>query len=456
MYDVTIIGAGVTGCAIARELSRYELKILVIDKAGDICEGTSKANSGIAHAGFDALPGTMKAKMNIRGSRMLEQMAEDLDIPYRKNGAMVVSFEGKERLEELYERGVSNGVKNLRIITGDEARSLEPNLSNSVTFALVADDSAIICPFELNLAMAENAAENGAEFLLDTEIKTIEKTGNGYLLNGSIETATLINAAGVFADVIHNMVCEDKIRITARRGEYHLLDKEAGGLVSRTIFQTPTKMGKGILVTPTVHGNLIAGPTASDSDDKDDVSTTQGAMNDIKEKAKLSVPNIPFNKVITGFTGLRATPDGGDFIIQYSAEGFIDAAGIESPGLTSAPAIGEYVKNLYVSKNSPKEKENFISKRKGITRFADLNIDEQNELIRKDGNYGKIVCRCENVTEGEIREAISRPLGARTLDGIKRRTRAGMGRCQAGFCTPRTMEILSEMTGIPPEEIRKR
>lgn len=456
MYDVAIIGAGVTGCAIARELSRYELKIIVIDKASDVCEGTSKANSGIAHAGFDAVPGTMKAKLNVRGSRMLEQLSKDLDIPYKKNGAMVVSFEGKETLEELYDRGIKNGVQNIRIITGDEARKLEPNLSNNVTFALVADDSAIICPFELNLGMAENAAENGAEFLLETEIKEIEKTQNGYLLNGKIETKLLINAAGVYADVIHNMVCRQKIKITPRRGEYHLLDKEAGGIVSRTIFQTPTKMGKGILVTPTVHGNLITGPTASDSDDKDDVSTTQSAISEIKDKAKLSVPGIPFNKIITSFTGLRATPDGRDFIIGYSEDNFIDAAGIESPGLTSAPAIGEYVVNLIKERITLKEKENFISTRKGITRFAELSIDEQNRLISENPDYGKIVCRCENVTEGEIREAIRRPLGARTLDGIKRRTRAGMGRCQAGFCTPRTMEILSEMTGIAPEDIRKR
>ncbi|MBR6403747.1 MAG: NAD(P)/FAD-dependent oxidoreductase [Eubacterium sp.] len=473
MYDVIIIGAGVTGCAIAWQLSRYDLSTVVIEKEGDVCEGTSKANSGIVHAGFDAVPGTMKARMNVRGNELIHKLSEELSFAFRENQAMVLCFDEADmgKLRELYNRGVRNGVKGISIISGDEAKALEPALSDNVVAALLAETSGVVCPFEMTIAFGEAAYINGTEFIFDTAVTGIKKTADGFEVETSgtktgspatYDGSIIINAAGVYADAIHNMICSSRISITARKGEYHLLDKEVGDTVSRTIFQLPTKLGKGVLVTPTVHGNLLVGPSAENLEDKENTATTSEILAVLKEKASLSVPNIPFNKAITSFSGLRATGETDDFIIEESeVAGFIDVAGIESPGLTSAPAIGEYVAEIVgdiykkLKGSMPAEKEGFIDKREGLVHFASLSKTEQNELIKKDSSYGSIVCRCESVTEGEIRDAIKRPLGARTLDGVKRRTRAGMGRCQAGFCTPKVMMILSEELGIPMEQIEK-
>ena len=473
MYDVIIIGAGVTGCAIAWQLSKYNLSTIVLEKCSDVCEGTSKANSGIVHAGFDAVPGTMKAKMNVRGNEMIRELADEIGFAFKQTGAMVLCFDESDRdkLNDLYERGQANGVTGLEILDGDSARKLEPSLSKEVKCALYANTSGIVCPFEMTIAFAEVALSNGVKFELNTEVIGIERAESGFIVdtsNKQFEGKIVINAAGVYADTIHNMVCDNKIKITPRRGEYFLLDKEAGNLVGRTIFQLPTKLGKGVLVTPTVHGNLLVGPSAESLNDKENTATTSEVLAGIKEKAGLSVEGIPFNKVITTFSGLRASGETHDFIIEESeVKGFIDVAGIESPGLTSAPAIGEYVADIVkaiweteISTGNQEgiklvKKSDYIDKRSGILHFAELLRDEQNELIKTDSSYGNIVCRCESVTEGEIRNAIKRPLGARTLDGVKRRTRAGMGRCQAGFCTPKVMAILSEELGIPMEEIRK-
>jgi glycerol-3-phosphate dehydrogenase len=452
------------------------LNTIVLERESDVCEGTSKANSGIVHAGFDAMPGSLKAKMNVRGNEMIHELSSSnmLDFAFKETGAMVLCFDENdiEILQDLYDRGIANGVPDISIISGDEARNLEPSLSENVKAALVASTSGVVCPFEMTMAFAEGAFNNGVKFELDTEVIGISKEDDLFKVETSKNDTYLgkivINAAGVYADVVHNMICESKMKIIPRRGEYHLLDKEAGTLVSRTIFQLPTKLGKGVLVTPTVHGNLLVGPSAENIDDKEDTATTSEILASIKEKASLSVDGIPFNKVITSFSGLRAAGETHDFIIEESEiECFIDVAGIESPGLTSAPAIGEYVldivKNICEKKQAvsdlneklKKEKTGFIQKRKGVVHFASLSRDEQNELINTDSSYGNIVCRCESVTEGEIKDSIHRPLGARTLDGVKRRTRAGMGRCQAGFCTPKVMSILSEELGIPMEEIRK-
>lgn len=461
MYDVLIIGAGAVGCAAAMELAKYKLSVCVVDKESDVCEGTTKANSAIAHAGFDAEPGTLKAKLNVRGSKMMPELAQKLDFAYKQNGAMVLCFDeaDKPKLDILKDRAVKNGVDKVSIISGDEARKLEPNLSDEVCAALLAETSAIICPFEMTLAFAENALANGAEFKLSTEVTAIKKQGNTFVAStsgGDIQARVIINAAGVYADKIHSMVSSTPLAITARRGEYLLMDKAAGSVVSHTVFQLPTKMGKGILVTPTVHGNLLAGPTAEDIDDKENIATTKGGIEQIKAKGALSVRNIPFNKVITSFTGLRAVGDTGDFIIGHSdVKGFIDAAAIESPGLTSAPAIGEYLRELAGELIPLEKKDNVIETRKGIAHFALLSQDEQNALIKQNSAYGKIVCRCETVTEGEIVDAINRPLGATTLDGVKRRTRAGMGRCQAGFCSPTTMALIADKLGIKIEDVRK-
>lgn len=462
MKDVIIIGAGVSGCAVARELSRYELDICVLEKESDICEGTSKANSGIVHGGFDAKPGTLKAKLNVLGNQMMDEMAEKLDFPFRRNGAMVVCQSKEEMavLEELMERGKKNGVEGMEMLSRSQALLLEPNLADTVYAAIHIPSSGIVCPFEMNLAYAENAVQNGVQFHLETEVKQIEKMENGFRVltdKGMFETRFLINAAGVYADIFHNMVSREKIHITPRRGEYCLLDKNAGNLVERTIFQIPTPKGKGVLVTPTVHGNLLIGPTAADITDKEGTETTSDGLEEVMKKCTKSVKNIPKWQIITSFAGLRAHEDDGDFIIQEvkDAKGFIDVAGIESPGLSSVPAIGVYVRDIMAGLTELCEKKEFCEYRKRITRISELSREEQNGLIQENPAYGQIVCRCEGVTMGEILDAIHRPLGATTLDGIKRRTRAGMGRCQAGFCTPKNMELLAEELHLELKDIRK-
>ncbi len=473
MHDVVIIGAGVSGCAVARELSRYDMDVIVLERASDVCEGTSKANSGIVHAGYDAEPGTWKALLNIQGSRQMEELSKELDFPYRRNGSLVLCFEESDRgkLEELLGKGKKNGVGELRILEREELFKLEPNLSADVAAALYAPTGGIVCPFGLTIALAENACVNGVEFRLNTEVRKVwkmedmedrENAGkkNGYRLEtsqGVFEARMVVNAAGVYADVFHNMVSAKKLHITPRKGEYCLFDKTVGDYVSHTVFQLPTKYGKGVLVTPTVHGNLLMGPTAEDIGDKEGTNTTGGGLEDVLKRGGLSVGSVPAGKIITSFAGLRAHEDGGDFVIgePEDAEGFFDVAGIESPGLTCAPAIGKYVAELIRKRGNFPEKENFVSKREGIPSTALADAARRQELIGENPAYANVICRCELVTEGEILDAIHRPLGATTLDGIKRRTRAGMGRCQAGFCAPKTVEILARELGRDMGEISK-
>ena len=462
-YDIVIIGAGVTGCAIARYLSRYNTSVLVLEKEEDVCSGTSKANSGIVHAGFDAVPGSLMAKMNIRGCEMVRELSASLDFKYRNNGSMVLCFNETDlpHLQELYDRGVKNGVQDLRILKSDEAKRQEPSIADNVVAALWAPTAGIVCPFSMTIAFAENAAANGVDFGFLQEVRSIEKKTDGSFLittqNGAVSSSAVVNAAGVYADIFHNLVSENKIKITPRRGEYILLDKEVGNLVSSTVFQLPNKLGKGVLVTPTVHGNLLIGPNAKDLDDKEANETTFEGINDVKNRALQSVPDIPFGKMITSFSGIRAHESGGDFILGEAedCEGFFDAAGIESPGLTCAPAIGDYLSDIIADKYGLKKKEDFKDKRKGFIEAAKLSPFERSELIKEKPEYGRIVCRCEEVSEGEIIDAIRREPGARSMDGIKRRVRQGMGRCQAGFCTPKTMEILSRELGISMKDITK-
>ena len=461
-FDVLVIGAGVTGCAIARELSKYKLSVCVLEKEEDVCSGTSKANSAIVHAGFDAAEGSLMAKMNVRGAELIRQLNGPLDFDYRQNGSFVLCFDESEMpaLQALYDRGIKNGVEELYILTGDEAREKEPALSDKVVAALWAPTAGIVCPFGMTIAFAENAADNGVEFRFLTEVNDIVKDGSGYIVktgSGDISAKYIVNAAGVYADKIHNMVSEKKLSITPRRGEYVVMDKEVGDLVDSTIFQLPGKYGKGVLVTPTIHGNLLVGPNAEDISDKEDTETTSDGTNDIKERALLSVPGVPFGKTITGFSGLRAHEAGHEFILGEpdDAENFFDAAGIESPGLTSSPAIGEYMAGLVAGKAHAEKKDDFIATRTGITKVASLPPEERAALIKERPEYGRIVCRCENISEGEIIDAITRTLGARSMDGIKRRVRQGMGRCQAGFCTPGAVEILAETLGIPVTAVTK-
>ncbi|MBR9941444.1 MAG: NAD(P)/FAD-dependent oxidoreductase [Lachnospiraceae bacterium] len=467
MYDVLIIGGGVTGSAIARELSRYDLKTALFEKGEDVCSGTSKANSGIAHAGFDAAPGSLKAKMNIRGSQMMEELSRKLDFPYKRNGSLVLCFDEKDRprLEKLLQQGKENGVEGLEILEKKELLALEPALSEEVVCALHAPTGGIVCPFKLTIALAENAAVNGVEFHLNEGVKRVQPgTVEGYTVEtgkGTYETRIVVNAAGLYGDEIHNQVSGEKLHITPRKGEYCLMDKKIGQLVSHTIFQMPTAMGKGVLVTPTVHGNLMVGPTATDISDKEGVDTTAEGLDEVLKKAALSVKSLPRGVTITSFAGLRAHEDHDDFILGEvkDAPGFFDAVGIESPGLTSAPAIGEWMAEKIVEKlrktQKVDEKKDFQETRKDIPNIASMDQAEAAALIAENPAYGTIICRCEKVTEGEIIDAIRRPLGARSLDGIKRRTRAGMGRCQAGFCSTKVMDILARELGIPLEEVTK-
>ena len=464
MYDVIIIGAGVSGAASARELSRCAARVCVLEKEEDVCCGTSKANSAIVHAGYDAAPGSLMAKLNVRGNALMGDLAKELDIPFRRIGSLVVclSEEDMPNLQALYDREQANGVPDLRIIYHDELLQMEPNLSEETYAALYAPTAGIVCPFGLNIALAENAAMNGVEFHFDTEVQSLERRqGGGWILHtsqGSYETRLVVNAAGVYADSLHNMISSGKIHITPRRGDYCLLDKTTGSHVNHTIFPLPGKYGKGILVSPTIHGNLLLGPTAIDVADPEATNTTADGLAQVLENAGRYVKEIPYKNVITSFAGLRAHEDGHEFIIGEvpGAENFIDCAGIESPGLTSSPAIGEMVAEIVRAKLELSEKEHFISRRKGIMNPTQLPDGERQEWIRRHPAYGHIVCRCEHISEGEILDAIHRPLGARSLDGVKRRVRAGMGRCQGGFCSPRVMELLSRELDIPLEQITKR
>ena len=462
MYDAIVIGGGVIGCCIARELSRYKGKFCLIEKGEDVCTGTSKANSAIVHAGFDALPGTKKALFNVRGCNRMEALSRELQFPYRKNGSLVLCFDENDlpKLRELYQRGLANGVEQLRLLSGDEVRAMEPAVTAQCVGALYAPTAGIVCPFGLTVAMAENAAANGFEFIFDAPVTRLSKTGTGFALetpSGIYETRAVINAAGLGGDLLHNQLSPTKVSLQPRKGEYCLLDKKDGKLVDKTIFQLPGKYGKGILVTPTVHGNLLMGPTADDLEDREDTATTASGLANVIEKANLSVPKLPMRDVITSFAGLRARRTDGcdDFLLEEPVPGYFAAIGIESPGLTAAPAIGEYMAELAAKRLALKKNEAFLSTRKGFVHPRELAPEARDALLRQQPEYGAIVCRCEQISEGEILDAIHRTPGARSLDGVKRRVRDGMGRCQGGFCSPRVLELLSRELNIPMELLTK-
>ena len=460
MVDIVIIGAGVSGCAIAREVSRYRADVLVLEREEDVCCGTSKANSAIVHAGYDAANGSLMAKLNVEGSRLMPALSKELDFPYENNGSLVVMVSEDDRpaLNRLYENGVANGVEGLRIVERDELVQMEPNISDQAVAALYAPTGAIVCPFGLTFALAENAARNGVKFQFDTEVTGIEKTDGGWKLSttrGDVEARVVVNAAGVYADKLHNMVSDDAMTITPRRGDYFLLDHSAQGHLSHTVFQLPGKFGKGVLVAPTVHGNIIVGPTAIDIEDKEGVATTQAGLDEVRAKCGLAVKDVPLRQTITSFAGLRAHEARHEFFIGEVQPGFVDCAGIESPGLSSAPAIGVMVSGIVKNILKLEENPGFESKRKGILDPKGLDAEARAALIRENPAYGTVICRCETVTEGEIVDAIRRVPGARSVDGVKRRVRAGMGRCQGGFCSPRVMEILARELGVDQSAITK-
>ncbi|WP_142414121.1 NAD(P)/FAD-dependent oxidoreductase [Hathewaya massiliensis] len=464
MYDVAIIGAGIIGTSIARELAKYDIKTILIDKENDVSNGTTKANSAIVHAGYDANPGSNKAKFNVLGNKMYEELCKELDVPFKKIGSLVLAFDNEDidTLKELKLKGQTNGVEGLELLTKEEVLNLEPNINKNIKGALYAKSAGIVGPFELSIALAENAVDNGVELILNSEVTDIKLVDHNYKIyinhgEREVESKIVINCSGVYADIISSMICNTDFKITPRRGQYFVLDKSAGEIVNSVIFQCPNRLGKGVLVTPTVHGNLLVGPDAEDIDERDINETSESGLKFISEISKKSVENIPLNKVITSFSGLRATGDKGDFIIEESKEykNFINVACIESPGLTAAPAIAVHVADM-VKKNitNISLKKDFKPRRK-LVRFMELSTEDKNELIKKDPRYSKLICRCEKITEGEIVDIIHRNVGATTVDGVKRRIRPGMGKCQGGFCMPDIIEILSRELNVSMEEVVK-
>ncbi len=460
MFDIVIIGAGVVGGLIAEALAKYDKKICILEKDSDVAMGATRANSAIVHAGFDAKEGSLKAKLNVRGSLMMESVCRRLGVKFINNEALVVGFENERaEVEALYERGIKNGVSGLSVIERDEMLKIEPNLNPELSCALLAKTSAIICPYELCLAAVGNAMDNGVRLILDYKVTAIEKKDGKYTLKAAdgreITSSYVINSAGLYSDEIAKMTGDGDFTVNPRRGEYMVLDKECGSFTKRTIFHTPTKMGKGILVSPTVDGNLLVGPTSVDIEDKTDNSTTAEGFAQLFSGASDNVANIPFNKVITSFCGLRATGSTGDFIIK-ERDGVITLGGIESPGLTSSPAIAEYVEDMLIKLGALGEKKaDFKAERKPSHHFRELSPEEKNEIIRSDPAYGRIVCRCESITEGEIVEALTTNPPARDVDGVKRRTRSGMGRCQGGFCSPTVISLIAREHNIPFESVTK-
>lgn len=462
MFDVTVIGGGVVGAMILRELSRYDLKICMLEKENDVCMGQSKANSGIVHAGYDAKENTLKAKFNVLGNKMMKEVCEELGVKYRNNGSLVVAFDDAQlrTVKELKERGEKNGVENMEIISREKLLEIEPKINENAVGALYAKSGGIVCPYNLTIAAIGNAMDNGAELKCDFEVVKLEKIADYYRVfskNGeTIESKIVINSAGINSGKIAELI-GDKYNVFARRGEYILLDKTAKYLTDKTLFFTPSALGKGILVSPTADGNIILGPTAEEISDNDTDTTSEG-LNAVMKKAAEMVKSVPLGETITSFAGVRAYNDKHDFIIEESEnnKGFIELIGIESPGLTASPAIGKYVVEELVAKRLKlKKKDKFDPYRKAEYFFEQLSVDEKNELIKKDEKYGRIVCRCEQITEGEIVNAIRENPHATSVDAIKRRTRAGMGRCQGGFCQPYVVEILARELGKDLTEITK-
>ncbi len=463
MFDVIVIGGGVIGGTVVRELTKYCLTVCVVEKENDVCMGQSKANSGIVHAGFDAPEGTLKAKFNVLGNKMMQAYAEELGVKYKNNGSLVLAFSAADMqmLNLLKARGEKNGVPDLQILEQNELRALEPNVSEQAVGALFAPTGGILSPYNLTIAAIGNAMDNGAELFTDFDVVGIIKKENLFLVKSSdnrqIEGRILINCAGLNSGKIAALAGDDSFQVKGRKGEYVLLDRESGDFVSHTLFCAPTEKGKGILVTQTVDNNILLGPT-SEEVESGSTNTSADGIRLVTEKVRMMTKNPPLFNTITSFAGVRAYSDRHDFVIEESKKvnGLIHCAGIESPGLTSAPAIAKYVVEEFVVKRlRPKKNERFNGKRKADYFFKNLSTLEKNEIIRKDAAYGKIVCRCEQITEGEIIRVIRTNPPAKNIDAIKRRMRAGMGRCQGGFCQPRVAELLAEELNIPLETVTK-
>lgn len=458
MVDVAIIGCGVIGAATAYHLARRQASVLILEAENDVAMGTTKANSAILHAGYDPEPGTLMAQLNVRGSAMAKTICAELDVPYKQIGSLVAAFSKEDlaHLDALYKNGVANGVPGLRLLSGAEALALEPNLSPQVLGALHAPSAAIVSPWEYALAMAENAVQNGADLRLETRVTGLEALAEGWRIRtdkGDFEARYVVNAAGVQAGQVHELAAPAAFATAPSRGEYYLLDKSEGGRVGHVIFQCPTKAGKGVLVAPTVHGNLIVGPNAETIADGGDTANTAAGLAEVAAAAKKSVPGVELRASIRNFAGVRANTDQTDFVIGWAAPRMLDLAGMKSPGLSAAAAVGETAVTLLQADGLPlPAKRQAITTRKKF-RFKELTAAEKAALVAEQPAYGRVICRCETVTEGEILAACHTPIPPRSIDAVKRRTNAGMGRCQGGFCGPRVMELLCRELGYDPLEV---
>jgi glycerol-3-phosphate dehydrogenase len=463
MYDVIIIGAGVIGSSIARELSKYNLNIALLEKTKDVSNGASKANSGIVHGKYAAKYGTLKAKMCSQGREYFPQLEKELNFGYRKTGALVLGFEEEDidSIEKLKENGIKNGSDpdSLKILKGKEILKIEPNINPETKYALYDPEVGVCSPYELTIALAENAIKNGVELFLENDVQNIKKDGDFFIVEtdkDSFQSKIVVNCAGVNSDKIAKMVNADNFKIQPRKGQYIIFEKNSGKKVKNVVFQLPTKKGKGVLVTSTYHENLMIGPDSQEIFSREDKGTDIESLKYIVDTAKKSVPDILDNKMIRSFSGLRATPDTGDFIIEESnVENFINVGGIESPGLTSSPAIAKKVKGIIKNKIKLTKNKNFDPQRKPIIIKKNLSNDEVKKRLFIDSSPEKIICRCEQVTEREIVDALNRNIFISTLDGVKRRTRAGMGYCQGNFCGPRVKELIARENNIPKDKITK-
>ena len=460
MFDVTIIGCGVIGASVAHALSKYDLRVLVLERENDVAMGTTKANSAIVHAGYDPEPGTLMAKLNVRGSAMMEELCRELSVKYKRIGSLVLAFneENLAHLQKLYNNGVENGVPDMKLLSTEEVHAMEPSLAEDVCGALYAPSAAVVDPWGLCIAEAEVTVSNGVELKLNTEVTGVESKADSVVLHtttGDYETRYVINCAGAWGHDISAMTGAQEWEAYPSRGEYYLLDKSSGSLVSHVIFQCPSAIGKGVLLSPTVHGNLIVGPNAQSVGDPGDKATTLAGLDEVALVSRKSVPSVDLRQSIRNFAGVRANTSESDFIIRPAAncQRMLHVAGIKSPGLASSPAIAEYaVEKLVEMGVELKAKDNWNGKREQVF-FKELSVEEKAAIVKEDPRYGRVICRCETITEGEIVAAIHSPIPPCSVDGIKRRAGAGMGRCQGGFCGPRVLDILSRELGCDPKEI---
>ena len=466
-YDVVIIGAGITGTMTAFQIAKYNLKCAVLEAGIDVASGSTRANSAIVHAGYDAKEGTLKALLNVKGCNMMKDITTQLGVHYKRCGSLVIGFTPRdlEELEVLKARGEQNGVEGLCIIQKAELHKMEPNVSKDAKYALYAPSAGIVCPYDLAYAVAENSASNGTDYYFEFKVDKIEYDGELYTIYAGdkcVKARYVVNAAGCYADEIAKLIGDDlPFEIVPRRGEYMLLDKSEKQTAKHTIFVTPNEKGKGILVSPTVDGNIIVGPNANIVDSKADTGVTEEGLDEIAQGARRIVPQINLNAVITTFAGVRPTPTSGDFYIQESqkCKNFVHAAGIESPGLASAPAVSEYVLNILKNAGLKlNKKRNYITTRTpegNCKLFYDMTEAERKRAIKNDPSYAVMLCRCETVTEGDVLNAIHRPIKAHTVDMVKRRTRAGMGRCQGAYCRERVAELIARELKIDISEVKK-